>query len=246
MHNSRISVEALQRSSQRRGGKIHPFRDALDPARTAHLVIDLQNGFLEAGAPVEVPQAREIVSTVNAISAAVRKAGGINVFVRYVARDQDARKWSTFYSMMLPQKAGAAIVEAFSPGQHGMNLWPQLDVLGTDLIVDKERFSAFTPGTCDLHDKLQARGIDTVIVTGTMTNCCCECTARDAMQLNYRVLFVADATAALSDTLHNATLDNMCEIFADVVTAQEAAAALALRRQGGRVRALVPDGPKNP
>jgi ureidoacrylate peracid hydrolase len=126
MHNSRISVEALQRSSQRRGGKIHPFRDVLDPARTAHLVIDLQNGFLEPGAPVEIPEAREIVSTVNAISAAVRKAGGINVFIRYVSRSDDTRKWSTFYSTMLPQAAGSAIVETFSPGQHGMNLWPQL------------------------------------------------------------------------------------------------------------------------
>jgi ureidoacrylate peracid hydrolase len=54
-------------------------------------------------APVEVPQAREIVSTVNAISTAVRKAGGVNVFVRYVSRSDDARKWSTFYSTMLPQ-----------------------------------------------------------------------------------------------------------------------------------------------
>jgi ureidoacrylate peracid hydrolase len=113
-----------------------------------------------------------------------------------------------------------------------MNLWPQLEVVGTDLIVDKGRFSAFTQGTCDLHDKLQARGVDTVIVTGTMTNCCCECTARDAMQLNYRVLFVADATAALSDTLHNATLDNMCEIFADVVTAEEVVVALAGSHSG--------------
>lgn len=183
-------------------------------------------------APVEVPQAREIVSTVNAISTAVRKAGGVNVFVRYVSRSDDARKWSTFYSTMLPQGAGSAFVETFSPGQHGMNLWPQLEVVGTDLIVDKGRFSAFTQGTCDLHDKLQARGVDTVIVTGTMTNCCCECTARDAMQLNYRVLFVADATAALSDTLHNATLDNMCEIFADVVTAEEVVVALAGSHSG--------------
>jgi isochorismate hydrolase len=48
----------------------------------------------------------------------------------------------------------------------------------------------------------------------------------------HRVLFVADATAALSDNLHNATLDNMCEIFADVVTAEEVVVALAGSHSG--------------
>ena len=86
----------------------------------------------------------------------------------------------------------------------------------SDIYVDKTRFGAFVPGASRLHETLQARGIDTLIVTGTLTNCCCESTARDAMQMNYKLIFVTDANAALSDTAHNATLDNMCMIFADV------------------------------
>jgi ureidoacrylate peracid hydrolase len=73
---------------------------------------------------------------------------------------------------------------------------------------------------------LRDAGIDTLIISGTLTNCCCESTARDAMQLNYRVIFVSDANAALSDAEHNATLTNMTALFCDVMATDEVAAAL--------------------
>ncbi|MFX8988223.1 cysteine hydrolase, partial [Acinetobacter baumannii] len=79
---------------------------------------------------------------------------------------------------------------------------------------------------CDLHQILRDRQIDTLIVTGTLTNCCCESTARDAMQLNYKVIFVSDANAALSDAEHNATLNNMAALFADVMSTAEVIGSL--------------------
>lgn len=95
------------------------------------------------------------------------------------------------------------------------------------------------PGTCDLHQVLQDRQIDTLIVTGTLTNCCCESTARDAMQLNYKVVFVSDANAALSDAEHNATLNNMCALFADVMSTAELITALSASSATGRRLASV-------
>ncbi len=83
-----------------------------------------------------------------------------------------------------------------------------------DSIVDKTRFDAFVPGSSDLHDILEARGIDTLIITGTATNVCCESTARDTMQMNYKVIFVADANATNTDAEHNATLNNLVRLFA--------------------------------
>ena len=68
---------------------------------------------------------------------------------------------------------------------------------------------------------LRERDIDTVIITGTLTNCCCESTARDAHQLGFRVIFVEDANAALSDDDHNATLNSLAPLFADVVKSEE-------------------------
>ena len=115
----------------------------------------------------------------------------------------------------------------FRKGCHGFELWPGLEVTATDLIVDKTRFGAFVPGSSELHEILQARGIDTLIITGTATNVCCESTARDAMQMNYKVIFIADGNATNTDAEHNATLNNMAALFADVMTTQELVGFLA-------------------
>jgi ureidoacrylate peracid hydrolase len=217
MHKIEISPEVMHTTLSRRGGKRHIF-DQINLARTAHIIVDLQNGFMEEGAEVEVPVARAIVPNVNAISRAVREAGGLNVFLRYTMDDDALVSWSSWFAHFFAAKELAGMKEAFYPGQHGWQLWPGLDIAEPDITVDKTRFGAFIAGTCDLHDILQKRGIDTLIITGTLTNCCCESTARDAMQMNYKVIFVADGNAALSDAAHNATLDSMHGLFADVMT----------------------------
>ena len=79
-----------------------------------------------------------------------------------------------------------------------MILWPGLDVLLGDEMVPKYRFSAFLPGASDLPARLRARGFDTVLITGTVTNVCCESSARDAMMTNFRVVMVSDGNAAMT------------------------------------------------
>ena len=108
-------------------------------------------------------------------------------------------------------------------------------MLPGDLKVRKRRFGAFVGGASDLDGILRARGIDTVIITGTATNVCCESTARDAMMLNYKVFFVADGNATHTDAEHNATLTAMANIFADVSTTNE---VVALIEAAGRPAAL--------
>lgn len=224
MHEIEIDPLLLQRLTAERGGRLHIF-DAIDPVRTAHVIVDLQNGFMEADAPVEVPTAREIVPNVNAISRAIRAAGGTNIFVRFTTPADSLESWSSFYARF-PQATRQAHQAAFAMGAHYWQLWPGLEVGDGELKVDKGRFAAFIPGTCDLHQILRDRQIDTLIVTGTLTNCCCESTARDAMQLNYKVIFVSDANAALSDAEHNATLNNMAALFADVMSTAEVIGSL--------------------
>ncbi len=224
MHKIDIPFEILERSRRARG-RDH-FLSVLDLARTAHIVVDLQNGFMAEGALVEVPVAREIVPNVNTITAAMREAGGLNVYLRYTYDESEPLSWTAWYSTCLDQDYSLQLKQAFKPGAAPWQLWAGLDVRTGDLIVDKTRFSAFVPGTCTLHEVLQARGIDTLIVTGTLTNCCCESTARDAMQRNYKVIFVSDGTAAVTDAEHNATLCNMVALFADVMTTEEVASLI--------------------
>lgn len=225
MHEIRLDPALVARLTEQRGGTLHVVRH-LDPARTAHLIIDMQNGFVEPGAPVEVPVARDIVPNVNRISASVRAAGGTNYFVQFTTPVGELDSWSAFYTRF-SGKAAREHQDAFSPGAHHWQLWPALQVdERVDRTIEKRRFGAFIPGTCDLDAQLRAAGIDTLIITGTLTNCCCESTARDAMQMNYRVIFASDANAALSDAEHNATLNNMLFLFADVRSTDEIAALL--------------------
>ncbi len=214
----------VDRFAPARGGMRHAFA-TLDPARTAHVVIDMQNGFMEEGAPVEVPAARDIVENINRISAAMRRAGGRNYFVRYTTPEDIGQSWS----VMMARLGGGADVHrgAFAVGAHHWQLWPELVVEDGDRIVDKARFSAFTPGTSDLHAILQADGIDTLIITGTLTNICCESTARDAMQLDYRVIMAADANAAPDDDAHAAALASLNLVFADLRSTEEIEQLLA-------------------
>src|SRR5438552_826742 len=163
MHQISIPQEIFERSRKLRGNRDHIF-DAIDPRRTAHVIVDLQKGFMSPGAPVEVPVAREIVPNVNRIAAALRAAGGLNVFLRYTYDPSEPMPWPAFYERYAQDSQKAMMREAFTAGAENHDLWPTLDVRPDDLIVDKTRFSGFIPGTCSLHDLLQERGIDTLII----------------------------------------------------------------------------------
>lgn len=224
MHKIEMSRDVLDRVKRLRDG-LRMFGNIV-PSRTAHIIVDLQNGFMEPGATVEMPVSREIVPNVNRICQAVRAAGGINVFIRYLIDEETQTSWSSWFTDFSSPQRRTAMIETFGKDCHGFALWPGLDVQASDLIVDKTRFGAFVPGSSKLHEILQERRIDTLIITGTATNVCCESTARDAMQMNYKVIFVADGNAAMSDADHNATLNNMVALFADVMTTDELAGFL--------------------
>jgi nicotinamidase-related amidase len=223
MHVSQIPPSVFERVHAARGGA-HLL--GIDPARTALLIIDLQIGFMAPGAPSEISAARDIVANVNRISAAARSSGAQNAFVRFTVDFEEPRYWGSMFERMTAP-ARDALLGVFKAGAPQHALWPGLELGCDDWIVDKTRFSAFIPGTCDLEERLRARGVDTLIVTGAASNCCCESTARDAMQMGYRVLFVQDGNATFDDASHNATLANMAGLFfADVVTTDQAVALL--------------------
>jgi ureidoacrylate peracid hydrolase len=184
-------------------GSAHPFAD-LDPATTAHLVVDMQQAFTLPGAELEVPEARGIIPPINDVVRAVRDAGGLNVFVQMTVDDATPVTWSTWLRYFCDASRADETVALLREGSVGHRLDPGLEVGEGDLVV----------------------AIDTLIISGTVTNCCCESTARDAMQLNYKVIFLSDATAALSDADQNATLNNMVSIFADVMTSTEVVSIL--------------------
>ena len=85
----------------------------------------------------------------------------------------------------------------------------------------KNRPSAFIQGASNLEAELRRRGRDTLIITGTLTNACCESSARAAAALGFVSIMVSDAMATRTDEEHNATLINVMQLTADVRTMDE-------------------------
>jgi ureidoacrylate peracid hydrolase len=183
------------------------------PSTTALLVIDMQVVFVEAGQPGYGPSAPAIIPGINRLIGDVRAAGGLVVFTRHTVADagpQAIPEWQRERPMM------AGLLASFRPGLRAHDIDGRMDRGDDDLVLDKYRLSAFAVHSSDLGEHLQRRGIDTVIVTGVVTNACCETTARDAFMLGYKTFFISDGTAAFTDEEHNATLLSMSTIFADV------------------------------
>lgn len=223
MHHVTLRPEIVERVTARRG-RLHLY-DSLDVRRTALLVIDMQNAFVAAGAPIEVPAARAIVPAINRLAAALRRRGVPVVWVRH-ENAADGGDWRGFFEAFVRPENRARAAQALSRGNPLQALWPQLVVEQHDLQASKNRYSAFIAGSSALGKLLAERNIDTVLIAGTKTNVCCECTARDAMMLDYKVVLLSDCTAALSDEEHRATLENVIQQFGDVLSADEALALL--------------------
>ena len=220
---SEIRHAIVQRVIARRG-RLHLF-DSLEPKKTALMVIDMQNAFVAPGAPMEVPAARAIVAPINRLAAELRERGVTIIWISH-QNAKDGRDWSGFFDSFIAPGRRADAAAALSAGSELQKLWPELKVAPADLRLTKNRYSALIRGASDLEQELRKRGIDTLLIAGTKTNVCCECTARDAMMLDYKVVMLSDCTAALSNDEQRGTLENVIQQFGDVLTADEALALL--------------------
>ncbi len=203
-HDWHVEEREYARHEARRGRR-HAY-EHLDPTRTALVVVDLVPFFVRESAYV-----RGIVPRVNALAAALRSAGGTVAWVVPGDTEPTAKDREFF---------GDEVAEAYArsggSGPPAARLAAGLDVQADDLTVEKTARGAWTPGSSDLPSLLAARGIDTIVVTGTVTNVCVEDTVRGASAAGLRVVLVADACAAMRDEDHNATLHVVYRSYGDV------------------------------
>lgn len=215
MHKIAIAKAQTERL-QTRLGKLHPF-DVLDPAKTALVVIDMQNYFVKQGHQSEVPLAREIVPNINRLAAELRRRGGHVVWVRNSTNDT-RESWSNYHNYLQSRDRAERRLQQMEAGADGYAYWHLNDIRPEDAQITKKRYSAFIQGSSDIERHLRDRGIDTILVTGTATNVCCESTARDAMMLNFKTIMVTDGNAAATDEDHNASLAAFYLTFGDIMS----------------------------
>jgi ureidoacrylate peracid hydrolase len=208
----------------RRQGKLFSH-DTIDAACAALVVVDMQNYFVAEGFPLEVPVARQIVPNINRLARALRAAGGTVVWVQTTSNGA-LEHWANHHNCMLTPEKSKTRLEQLDEASKGFALYDPLEPSAADLRIKKGKYSAFIQGSSDIDARLRSRGIESLLITGTVTNVCCESTARDAMMLDYRVIMVADGNASLTDEEHAASLNNFLCVFGDVMTTDEAIARL--------------------
>lgn len=175
------------------------------PSKTAFLVIDMQNAFLQPGRPYEVPGGRSILPKLNQLISACRKKGVLIIDTIHVLGDYGGEigLWGKFNPAYLER----SMLLKDTPD---VELYAELDRDRSDVVITKPAYSAFY-GT-ELEYLLNVRKIDTLIIGGVATPFCCEATTRDARHRNFKVIFLSDG---------NATDDRLADIDGRKISADE-------------------------
>jgi nicotinamidase-related amidase len=188
-----------------------------EPARTALLVIDMQNDFLLPDAPVPAPGGLDLIPVIADLGRACRSAGFPVVFTQEMHR---------------ADLSDFGIELDFEPphcleGTPGMDLVDGLEPDPGDVrITGKRRYDAFL-GT-DLDLALRNRGVQNLLVAGVCTDICVISSVHHARNLDYRVVVLRDACAGTTADRHEAALACMEHVFARVATIAEAAIVFGL------------------
>jgi len=187
-------------------GKERPM--ALDPQRTALLVIDVQNDYFDGA--WRIPEGIAALGRIEEAIEASQSAGATVVYIQHAVTTPE--------------------FGLFLPGSYGFALHPRLHPRRDDPHIVKHYPGSFN--RTELESTLRQRNIDTIVISGYMTHMCCDTTAREGFQRDFRVLFLDDATATRDGQhatlgridhkeLHRATLITQASMFAQVVPTSE-------------------------
>jgi nicotinamidase-related amidase len=190
---------------------IRPFNQhemRLNPSASALLVIDMQRFFLEETSPSFTPGGLAIIPIVKRLLTAFRLARRPVIFTQHVHHPDDLD------SGIMGWWWEGKCLEGTAESAIHSELTPRPD----EKVVLKHRYSAFY--NTDLETVLRCLKVEDLVVSGLMTNMCCESTARDAYYRDYRVFFPADASGSITEEMHLASLLNLAFGFAYVTTAR--------------------------
>ena len=191
--------------------------------RTALLVVDMQNDFVREGAVMEVPMARERIPRMRRLVSVCRERAVPVIYTQHVLYDTfRISPLEVAYQPRLEK-------EGMRAGSSGAAIVDELKPAPDEVVIRKHRYDAFY--NTQLETVLRnIRGpgvVDTVIIIGTVTNICCESTARSAFMRDFKVVFVSDANGGLDAASHEATLASIGSVFGRVMTTDELIAALS-------------------
>lgn len=196
----------------------------LTPSRTAVIAVHMQNDVVTAdgafgGFFAAQATERDVIGQVATLLDAARAAGATTVYTRVAWQPghPDLVANSPLLGMVAQTQC---LVEGSAKAQIVSQLTPQ----DGDIVVTHQRVGGFAASQLDAI--LRSRGIDTVLFAGVATNASVEGTARQASDLGYRTIIVADACSAADPRSHDASIASL-GLLAEIITVAEAIEALS-------------------
>ena len=199
---------------------------APEPGRTALIVVDMQRGFVDPGEAMEVPPAREMVPRLARLIDAFRAKRAPVVFTEFLYSPRVPLLVGALHPEHRPAAPGAPRgfgmpSSSCLEGDPSADTVPALAPRADELVIRKHWYDAFA-GTA-LDGALRARGVTSLVVTGTMTDICVLATVIGAFNREYRITVAEDAVATLWPDIQRATLDIVRRAYGRVLSAKEIA-----------------------
>jgi ureidoacrylate peracid hydrolase len=203
---------------------------------TALLVIDMQRGFLDPGASLEVPKGRPMIPRVQRLVAAFRMRGLPVLFTQFVYSPAiPCLRGDPFGIEHLPVQSGRATGFGHPSGNclvggnggqgvESADIVPALAPGPGEVVVASHVYDKFLDTPLDLA--LRSRGSTHLVITGVTTDICVNSTVLAAANRNYRVTVVTDAVATIDDRIQEACFDIWRRKFARLRTTAEMMAEL--------------------
>ena len=196
---------------------------ALRSASTALLVVDMQRGFLDPGEALEVPPARDTVPVIRGLMDVFRAKARPVIFSEFVYSEAAPILVGALHPEHRRAAGGRRAFGVPSSNCHeddpSVNTVPTLAPRAGELVVRKRWYDAFA-GT-PLDGALRAQGIDTLVVTGTMTDICVLATVVGAFNHEYRITVVEDGVSTLWPEIQRATLDIIGRAYGRVAASKD-------------------------
>ncbi|MCD8826465.1 cysteine hydrolase [Staphylococcus gallinarum] len=176
---------------------------------TALIIVDIQNDYFSGGKyPLSNPE--QAANNAKKVLNWFRENNSENIYhIQHIAPDES--------------------LGFFAPNTEGTNIRDIVQPLDNETLITKQLPNSFV--NTDLHDKLQSKNIDHVVIVGMMTHMCIDATARAAADLGYKVSVIEDACASrdltykskvvAADDAHYAFISALDLLYADIYTADD-------------------------
>lgn len=207
-----VTPESIGAKAQLWLEKIKPFNQhqmQLNKDKVALLVIDMQRFFLDPASPTFTCGGLAILPTLKQLIQAFREANRPVIYTCHAHHpdriDAGIMGW-WWEGMCVEGSVESKVPDDIAP-------------LPNEKVIFKHRYSAFY--NTDLETVLRCLKVEDLVISGIMTNLCCESTTRDAYYRDYKVFFLADGTGSVNEEMHLASLLNLAFGFAFVTTAND-------------------------